>query len=44
MALNDKASPNTSEMDALNSVNPVMAILYLFVVAFAFTVILPGLH
>ena len=44
MALNDKASPNASETDALNSVNPVMAILYLFVVAFVFTVILPGLH
>ena len=44
MMLNDKASPNASEIDALNSVNPVVAILYLFVVAFVFTVILPGLH
>jgi hypothetical protein len=44
MPLNRQAGQATGDKDALERVNPITAILYLFVVAFVFTAILPGLH
>jgi hypothetical protein len=42
--LNGIKTNNSGEADALYSVNPFTAILYLFAVAFVFSAILPGLR
>jgi hypothetical protein len=42
MLLNDKFGQNVEEKDALGPLNPFGAVLYLFLVAFVATIILPG--
>ena len=44
MLLNDKLEQNVEEKDALGPLNPITAILYLFVVAFIATIILSGVR
>jgi hypothetical protein len=44
MPLNCQVERSGEDGDALNSLNPVVTILYLFVVAFIAAAVLSGLH